>query len=109
MRDLNVTSVDAGVIVATDSDGAEYRIAVDEVTLSRLKRPHVSSAQTRVSPRDIQSQLRAGLTREEVAELTGASAEECYKFADEMLEARKAKEETGIVAVKRSSTTRRSK
>ena len=35
---------------------------------------------------------------------TGASAEECYAFADEMMEARKPKEETGIVAVKRSST-----
>ena len=32
-----------------------------------------------------------------------------YVMADAMLEARKAKEETGIVAVKRSSTTRRSK
>lgn len=36
--------------------------------------------------------------------ITGVSAEECYKFADEMLEARKHKDETGIVAVKRSST-----
>jgi hypothetical protein len=34
------------------------------------------------------------------ASLTGKSAEECYKFADEMLEARKAKDEAGIVAVK---------
>lgn len=32
--------------------------------------------------------------------LTGASADECFKFADEMLEARKPKE-SGIVAVKR--------
>jgi hypothetical protein len=36
--------------------------------------------------------------------ITGASPEECYKFADEMLLARKPKEESGIVAVKRSST-----
>jgi hypothetical protein len=41
--------------------------------------------------------------------VTGVSAEECYRFADEMLEARKPKKESGIVAVKRSSTTRRSK
>ena len=41
--------------------------------------------------------------------ITGASPIECYAFADAMLEARKAKEEVGIVAVKRSSTTRRSK
>ena len=33
----------------------------------------------------------------------------CYEMADAMLEARKPKEEKGIVAVKRSSTTRRSK
>jgi hypothetical protein len=36
--------------------------------------------------------------------VTGASAEECYTFANEMMEARKPKEESGIVAVKRSST-----
>jgi hypothetical protein len=32
--------------------------------------------------------------------ITGASPEECYRFADEMLKARKHKEETGIVAIK---------
>jgi hypothetical protein len=36
--------------------------------------------------------------------VTGASAEECYAFANEMMEARKPKEESGIIAVKRSST-----
>jgi len=50
--------------------------------------------------RDCYAMLRA---------ITGASAEECYKFADEMLEARKPKEKSGIIAVKRSSTTRRGK
>jgi hypothetical protein len=37
--------------------------------------------------------------------ITGASAEECYKFADEMLEARKPREE-GIVAIKRKVKTK---
>jgi F0F1-type ATP synthase membrane subunit b/b' len=36
-------------------------------------------------------------------------AERAYAIADAMLEARKAKDESGIVAVKRSPTTRRSK
>lgn len=38
--------------------------------------------------------------------ITGASAEECYAFADEMIEARKQKEEpeVGIVAVKKRKT-----
>lgn len=85
MRDLNVTGVDDGVIVAADSDGVEYRIAVDEVTLSRLKRPSAAVAQTRVSPRDIQTQLRAGLTREEVADLTGATLDEVARFEGPVL------------------------
>ena len=38
-----------------------------------------------------------------------AIAELSYTLADAMLKARKPKEESGIVAVKRSSTTRRSK
>ena len=46
--------------------------------------------------------LRIGL--DGTNEVMLASAERCYKFADAMLEARKPKEETGIVAVKRSST-----
>jgi hypothetical protein len=36
-------------------------------------------------------------------------AKVAYTYADAMLKARNAKDETGIVAVKRSSTTRRSK
>ena len=38
--------------------------------------------------------------------VTGASAEECYKFADEMLEARKPQEE-GILAIKPIKKTRK--
>lgn len=33
--------------------------------------------------------------------VTGESPEECYKFADEMLEARKNKESVGLPAIKR--------
>jgi hypothetical protein len=85
MRDLNVTSVEQGVIVASDADGNEYRLEVDDLTLSRLKRPAPPAAQARVSPRDIQTQLRAGLTRDEVAELTGASLDEVARFEGPVL------------------------
>lgn len=36
---------------------------------------------------------------------TGANAEECYRFADEMLEARKPKED-GIVSIKKRGVKR---
>ena len=32
--------------------------------------------------------------------ITGATPEECYEFADAMMEARKPKEEAGIAAIK---------
>lgn len=35
------------------------------------------------------------------ASLTGKSPEECYKFADDMMEARKPKESAGLPAIKR--------
>jgi hypothetical protein len=38
--------------------------------------------------------------------VTGASPEDCYKFADEMLEARKPQEE-GILAIKPTKKTTR--
>ena len=47
------------------------------------------------------------LLRMSFADSEGAlanGAEKCYRIADAMLEARKHKEESGIVAVKRSST-----
>jgi hypothetical protein len=35
--------------------------------------------------------------------ITGANAEDCYKFADEMLEARKLNESIGLPAIKRKT------
>ena len=46
--------------------------------------------------------LRIGL--DGTSEVMLASAERCYAFADAMLEARKPKEETGIIAVKKRRT-----
>lgn len=44
-----------------------------------------------------------------INENRSAVPEMAYRLADAMLEARKPKDETGIIAVKRSPTTRRSK
>jgi hypothetical protein len=38
--------------------------------------------------------------------VTGASPEECFKFADEFMEARKVKDEVGIASVKRVRKTK---
>lgn len=85
MRDLNVTGVDDGAIVASDADGETYRIAIDELTLSRLRRPAGAAPAVRVSPREIQTHLRAGLSRDDVAALTGASLDEVARFEGPVL------------------------
>jgi len=39
--------------------------------------------------------------------ITGASAEECYRFADEMLETRKKETEDGIATIKKKKYVRK--
>lgn len=39
--------------------------------------------------------------------ITGASAEECYRFADEMLEARNQSDEEGIAIIKKRKYVRK--
>ena len=41
--------------------------------------------------------------------LTGSSPEECYRFADEMLEARKPKDDGGITSVAKRTYKRKTK
>jgi hypothetical protein len=66
MPDLEISAVDKMTIVALDESGTEYRVTVDEATLARLKRSATSASEARVSPREIQTLLRSGLSNAEV-------------------------------------------
>jgi hypothetical protein len=85
MRDLEISAVDKMTIVALDESGAEYRVRVDEATLSRLKRSATSASESRVSPREIQTLLRSGLSNTEVGHMTGATQEQVEKYAGPIL------------------------
>jgi hypothetical protein len=82
MQELKVIGVEEGALVAASSDGDRYRIAIDEVALTKLRRLKVEQQETgvRISPREIQAHIRGGLSAEDVAELTGASLEYVQRF-----------------------------
>ncbi len=85
MNELHVSSVDANIIIAVDSEGEEFRLPVDEATLARLKRNTSSDSTPKASPREIQTHLRAGLSPIEVSALIGATSEQIERYAAPIL------------------------
>ncbi|WP_438855628.1 septation protein SepH [Agromyces sp. M3QZ16-3] len=81
MQELKVIGVESGALIAASDDGARFRIEVDEVLQSRIRQA-VPETHTgpRLSPREVQSHIRSGLSAEEVAELTGASVDFIRRF-----------------------------
>jgi hypothetical protein len=74
MQELKVVGVEDGALVVTNHDGERYRVAIDEMLQSRLRqiKPEPATG-IKVSPREIQAHIRAGMSSAEVAELTGAA------------------------------------
>ncbi|MCS5733202.1 septation protein SepH [Herbiconiux daphne] len=81
MQDLTVIGVENGALLVSSDGGERFRIVIDELLQSRL-RQGIASAQggKKVSPREIQTHIRAGLSAFEVAELTGASVDYVERF-----------------------------
>ncbi|AYF99165.1 septation protein SepH [Protaetiibacter intestinalis] len=86
MQELKVIGVENGSLLVASEDGAEYRVAVDETLQSRLRASTPDSGPTRrLAPREIQAQIRAGMTAEDVARVTGASLEYIRRFEGPVL------------------------
>lgn len=85
MRELTVVDVDGLTLVLSDGDDEQFRVAVDESTLQRLRASRAPMDAPRVSPREIQSRIRAGLSAEEVAAVTGASLETIQRYEGPVL------------------------
>jgi uncharacterized membrane protein YgcG len=86
MQDLTVIGVENGALIVSSDGGERFRIVIDDVLQSRL-RQSIASAQSgkKVSPREIQTHIRAGLSAFEVAELTGADVEYVERFEGPVL------------------------
>ncbi|NQX14315.1 septation protein SepH [Rathayibacter sp. VKM Ac-2857] len=82
MMELKVIGVESGSLVLVSDGGERFSVRIDETLQSQL-RPRVHSLpprEKRVSPREIQAHIRAGLSAEEVAELTGADLDYVARF-----------------------------
>ncbi|WP_233189038.1 septation protein SepH [Subtercola sp. Z020] len=81
MQDLTVIGIENGALLVSSETGERFRVAIDEVLQSRLRQSTSSTAPgIKVSPREIQSQIRAGMSAEDVARSTGASLEYVERF-----------------------------
>ncbi|RFA09455.1 hypothetical protein B7R54_09610 [Subtercola boreus] len=81
MQDLTVIGIENGALLVSSETGERYRVAIDEVLQSRLRQSTSTVATgVKVSPREIQSQIRAGMSAEDVARATGASLEYVERF-----------------------------
>jgi hypothetical protein len=85
MRELKVTDVENSTLTVVHPDGEEFHISIDDVILHRLRGARSAVEPTRVSPKDVQFHIRAGLSSEEVAALTGASLDFISRFEGPVL------------------------
>ena len=85
MRELRIIDVDNSTLIVAHPDGEEFRIAIDAASLSRLRGARSANDGVRVSPKDVQAHIRAGLSADEVAALTGASLDFISRFEGPVL------------------------
>lgn len=86
MHDLRVIGVENDTLLASGPDGTRYRIPIDEETHTLLRRRARSTTSKRkVAPRDIQAHIRAGMSAQDVADMTGAALEDIERFEGPVL------------------------
>jgi hypothetical protein len=86
MQELKVIGVESGALVATSEDGARFRIEIDDVLQSRIRQATPEAHQgPKLSPREVQAHIRAGMSAEEVAQLTGVAVDYVRRFEGPVL------------------------
>lgn len=89
MENVTIVGTEAGVLVLATESGERFALAIDDVLHRELRRatrqaePGVQ--RLAASPRDIQAQIRAGLTAPEVSELLGISVDDVIRFEGPVL------------------------
>src|SRR6187431_357672 len=87
MQDLKVIGVENGALLVASADGERFRIAIDEVLQSRLRQstPDKSVAARKLTPREIQDQIRSGMSAEDIASVTGMDVDYVAKYEGPIL------------------------
>ncbi|MGB4136299.1 MAG: septation protein SepH [Microbacterium sp.] len=89
MENVTIVGTESGVLVLATERGERFALPIDDVLHRELRRAsrdaESAPAKLAASPRDIQAQIRAGLSAEEVAELLGVSASDVARFEGPVL------------------------
>ncbi len=86
MEELKVIGVESGSLLVASEEGARYRVAIDDVLQSRLRQSSPEPGNVRkLSPREIQSHIRAGMSAEDVAAITGVPLDYVQRFEGPVL------------------------
>lgn len=81
MEDLRVLEVQDGALIVSGTDGTQYRLAVDSVLQSRLRQSRGQAGTSpKLAPREVQAHIRAGMSAQDVANVTGADLEYILRF-----------------------------
>lgn len=89
MEQLKVIGTEDDSIVLATESGERFALAIDDVLRVELRKARrdreTDVRETPLSPREIQSHIRAGLSAQEVAELLGARVEDVARFEGPVL------------------------
>lgn len=86
MEELKVIGVESGSLLVASEEGTRYRVAIDDVLQSRLRQTSPDPGSVRkLSPREIQAHIRAGMSAEDVAAITGVDLDYVQRFEGPVL------------------------
>ena len=89
MENVTIVGTEAGVLVLATESGERFGLPIYDVLQREIRRATRQAEPTAqklaASPRDIQAQIRAGLTAAEVAELLGISVDDVARFEGPVL------------------------
>jgi hypothetical protein len=85
MQTLSVLAVEDGVIIVTSPAGEHFRLPLDPALRAQIASPSASAQEKRLSPREIQTHIRSGLTAEQVAAMTGVPVAFIERFVGPVL------------------------
>ncbi|MEV4735021.1 MULTISPECIES: septation protein SepH [unclassified Microbacterium] len=89
MENVTIVGTESGVLVLATESGERFSLPIDDVLHREIRRAtrqsEPAAQRLAASPRDIQAQIRAGLTAPEVAELLGIDVEDVIRFEGPVL------------------------
>jgi hypothetical protein len=97
VHELQVMAVvpDGSAVLVADGAGQEFRLPIDDRLRAAVRGERLHEGQLEIalspqlSPREIQTRVRAGATVDEVAEVAGAPTEKVLRFAAPVLDERR--------------------